>query len=786
VVLVAPGHAWWVLIGVIAPWLACTSRGTAVPVAEEAGVQNSVPAIVTTTAARPRVRLAAGLQQTCAVIDGQVLCWGYNGHGELGDGTREDRRVPAPVLGVNDAVAVVTGSWHGCALRQGGTVMCWGDATRGQVGDGEVGTRLVAVAVPGLTGVSALSAAGTQTCALDHVGKVRCWGDRHGDADDEQGSARPREIAGIVGATAVAAGQGYGCAVIDGHVRCWGQAPLPDGAVVGADVPGVSGAVEVAAGDRHVCVRSDAGRVQCWGQGREGQRGDGLFDAMPQRWHGPHPPPMPRTAQTVATVTGLEDVVRLAAGSDFSCALRGDGSLRCWGADRDGQLGDGGDAPRATPVVVPVAPVADLSLGAAHACAVLRAGDVQCWGYNDSGQADNAAPGRVRGPYVAFAADVPGDRSTGGPSAARISALASSGRHACVVRGGAVECLGDNRFGQLGDGTWTTRAAPVRVQGISDAVEVIAGTRHSCARRASGEVMCWGDDTFGQLGQPGVPVGESRDEHGMGPPPAPVAERSRPSPVMVAGLSGARQLVAQGSYTCALQDAGVLRCWHGEGAAALAEPLQLPADTVEVGMGAVHNCARRSTGEVVCWGLNFYGRIGDGTRVDRPRPTAVKGLGDATGLALGLLHSCALRQGGRVACWGSGFGGRLGDGNEEERATIVAVQGLADAIAVVAGEDHGCALRSGGEVVCWGSNGEGALGDGSEHTRLVPGPVIGLAPATAVAAGEQHSCALLRSPAEVVCWGRDLRALDSPRSWDVARAPATISGLSGQSGGSRQ
>lgn len=766
-----------VWLGVGASLLACTSRETAAPMPEQM-TSPAPPAapVVATPLVRPRLQLAAGLQQTCAAIDGRVLCWGYNGHGELGDGTREDRRTPAPVLGLSDAVAVVTGSWHACALRPGGTVMCWGDATRGQVGDGETGTRTHAVAVPGLTAVTALSAAGTQTCALRHGGKVMCWGDRHGDADDEQGSVRPRPIAGIVGATAIAAGQGYGCAVVDGQVRCWGQAPLPDGATIDSPIPGVVGAVEVAAGDHHTCARTTAGQVQCWGRGRDGQRGDGVLDDPPRPWPGPHPPPHRPTPRPVVTVTGLADVVRLAAGSDFTCALRRGGELRCWGAGRDGQLGDGGDAARSTPVTVPLTRVTDMSLGAAHACAVLAGGEARCWGYNDAGQADNRAAPPRRAAYLAFAADVPGDISHV-PKASPIEQVATSGRHACAVRGGGVWCLGDNSFGQLGDGTRTWRSAPVRVQDLGDAAEVITGARHSCARRIGGEVVCWGDDTFGQLGQPGAPVGEPYREHGMGPPPAPIASRSRPTPIAVAGLTGARQLAVQGHYTCALQDAGALRCWHGEGAAALAEPLQLPPDTVEVRLGAVHSCARRGGGEVLCWGLNFYGRIGDGTRVDRPQPTAVKGLTDATGLTLGLLHSCAVRRGGDVVCWGSGFGGRLGDGAEEERATIVAVQGLHDATAVVAGEDHTCARSRSGAVVCWGSNGEGALGDGSDHTRLVPVPVIGLATATAIAAGEQHSCALTGSPAEVRCWGRDVRATDPARTWDVARTPAVILGL---------
>lgn len=94
---------------------------------------------------------------------------------------------------------------------------------------------------------------------------------------------------------------------------------------------------------------------------------------------------------------------------------------------------------------------------------------------------------------------------------------------------------------------------------------------------------------------------------------------------------------------------------------------------------------------------------------------------------------------------------------------------------IVAGLMQTCALQD-GEVYCWGSNGEGALGGGTTSTRLVPVPVAGLGPVAALAAGEQQSCALAVT-GEVRCWGRDLRALDVPRAWDVARTPAVVVGL---------
>lgn len=723
------------------------------------------------SAAHPgALRVAAGLVHSCAASEGRVHCWGYNGHGELGDGTRTDRRAPTPVRGLADAVTVVAGSGHSCALKRDRTVACWGDATHGQVGDGQTGSRLVPVVVPGLTGVTAIAASGTMTCTLGQGGEVRCWGGRFGDADDDRGSARPRVIAGLR-ASAIAVAGGYACAVQRGRVWCWGRAPMPAEEVDTATpvvVPGVLGVVEVAAGDRHMCARKRGGEVLCWGAGREGQRGDGVRDPPPRRWHGPHPPP---DAEVVGrgpvAVAGIKDAARVVAGSDFTCALRAGGELLCWGEDRDGQLGDGGREAQARPVKLAIGPVADLSLGSAHACAALRDGTMWCWGYNEQGQADTAAKLRRRAVVAAFQAAAKGS----------LTGVAAGGRHVCALAGGRVMCVGDNSFGQLGDGGWVTPPGPVMVAGLADAVEVVTGTRHSCARRRGGEVQCWGDDTYGQLGQPGQPVGEPRDEHGMSPPPPPPNTRSRPTPVTVAGLGAVTQLVARGHLTCGLAAEGELRCWHGEGAAGLGEVRVLPRDTQEVGLGAVHSCARRAGGEVLCWGLNFYGRIGDGTRVDRPQPTAVRGLGDASGLAIGLLHSCALRRSGEVACWGSGFGGRLGDGAEEERATIVAVEGLHDAVAVAAGEDHTCALRGGGEVVCWGSNHEGALGDGTTSTRLVPVAVSGLPRARAIAAGEQRSCALAATGDVVHCWGRELSAQEGPRSWDVTPRPVAVRGL---------
>ncbi|MCH7793324.1 MAG: hypothetical protein IID31_13715, partial [Planctomycetes bacterium] len=201
-------------------------------------------------------------------------------------------------------------------------------------------------------------------------------------------------------------------------------------------------------------------------------------------------------------LTGVSDV---AVGSLHSCALTTAGSVKCWGQNRFGELGDGTTASSSVPVDVLglTSGVEAIAIGVSHTCALTVGGGVKCWGYNTSGQLGN-------GTTVDSSTSVDVVGLTSG-----VVAVGAGEHYSCAVTSsGSVKCWGGNGSGQLGDGTFVGSLTPVPVTGISAAVAVDSGFGHSCAVTGAGGLVCWGDNSSGQLGDAttgssGTPVGVS-------------------------------------------------------------------------------------------------------------------------------------------------------------------------------------------------------------------------------------------------------------------------------------
>lgn len=332
--------------------------------------------------------VAVGDSHVCVVrASGAVECMNWNAYGQLGDGTTMSRRDLRPVLNLRDAAEVAAGQLHTCAVRVGGgQVVCWGYNNAGQLGDGSLADHALLTEVRGLGLVRGLGVGTFFSCAIKTSGQVFCWGANAdgalGTGDTMRRVFPERGAVGLERVTRLGCGEQHACAVQDGHVWCWGHnewGQLGNGRTgAGSNVPVEvierSAVREVGCGASHTCALDESGRVWCWGSNFNGELGDPV--------HAPSATPLP--------VAGLANIRQLAVapGRGFSCALDGDGLVWCWGDNSIGQLGRGA----VTPTGMPQAPsVVDLggrrvrrvSAGGSQACAVTDGGrEVYCWGHD--------------------------------------------------------------------------------------------------------------------------------------------------------------------------------------------------------------------------------------------------------------------------------------------------------------------------------------------------------------------------------------------------------------------
>jgi len=298
----------------------------------------------------------------------------------------------------------------------------------------------------------------------------------------------------------------------------------------------------------------------------------------------------------------------VAAGYSHTCALTGAGGVKCWGRNSGGELGrEGADSPTPVDVTGLTSGAIAVSTGVDHTCALTAAGAVKCWGWNNNGALGNDTRDNSATPV-----DVIG-LSSG------VTVVSAGGTQTCaLVAGGGVQCWGSNVDGELGDGGYIDSLSPVDVVGLSSGVRWLsAGTAHTCAVTEAGGVQCWGANDDGQLGEG--------------------SKESSNVPVDVSGLSsGFTAVVAGGSHSCALTEAGGVKCWGynvygalgNQGSTSLV-PVDvdgLSSGVVSLAAGSDHTCAITSTGGVKCWGRNDFGGVSDSTVTAIFTPVDVQGL----------------------------------------------------------------------------------------------------------------------------------------------------------------
>ncbi len=602
-------------------------------------------------------KVISGSTYACALlVDQTVKCWGKNKYGQLGDGSLNSSNIPIKIEGLSGVTDIANNYSHLCAIVNSG-VLCWGDNDYGQLGDGSLFNSALPINVPGFgpgSGVTKLAMGDGYSCAVKNSG-LYCWGRNHlgqlgiGNKVSQLIPSLVPNFPEGFGVSDISAGVSHTCAIANGGLYCWGA--NSSGQLGKGDLENrISPVLVIDSGVSQVSLKISQtcaivyGVLKCWGENSEGQLGTGVNFGV-------------NSPVDVASFPAGSGVTSVEAFHKATCAIVS-GSLSCWGRNTiEGLLGNGGSADSLIPVqVTGLSSGVTMTSGSYHLCAVVNGG-ANCWGLNTSGQLGNATTVSSNVPVV----------PVGLTANSGVTKIANSRpqNFTCAVVNNGVQCWGDNKKGQLGDGTKINRLIPTQVSGLpaeSGVISVDVGDSFGCALLNDGTVKCWGENLLGQLGD-----GTSTDSlH-----PVDVINLSRPA--------------------------------------------------VAISLGNDFGCAILDTGAVQCWGKNSSGKLGSGDFSDTYGAIDVLGLSSGvTRIDATASKTCAVVNGG-VKCWGSSgeyiYGGRA---SRNFVPTIVPELPEGSGVTEISNSgDHVCVVINGG-IKCWGKNDSGQLGD----LKPVPNPSI--------------------------------------------------------------
>lgn len=357
-------------------------------------------------------------------------------------------------------------------------------------------------------------------------------------------------------------------------------------------------------------------------------------------------------------ICSIGNAQTIAGGGQHSLVIRSDKTVKAYGYNLYGQLGNGTNTDSNLPIPLSsLTAVKAIAGGHHHSLALKNDGTVWTWGYNLYGQLGNGTSGLGTESNIPVLVN----------SLMNITAIAGGSDHSLVLKSdGTVWAWGNNSYGQLGNGTngpGTDSNVPVPVSSLTGIIAIAGGGEHSVALKNDGTVWTWGHNAFGGLGN--GTNGPGTDSN---------------VPVQVSSLSGITAVAA----------------------------------------GGYHSFALKNDSTVWAWGYNLYGELGNGNNTNSNTPVPVSSFTSVIGIAGGYDHSLALKNDGTVWAWGYNLYGRLGNGNNTDSNVPVQVNSLSGITAIAGGHAHSLFLKDDCTVWTCGYNGYGELGNGNNISSNVP------------------------------------------------------------------
>lgn len=634
--------------------------------------------------------LVPGMGSTACALDnkGVLYCWGYNGHGEGGNGSLSNTNRPTPAIMPDGEVfrSVATSVNTSCAITDLKNTYCWGYDGNGQLGNETIGDNSTIPVMSHFNGrqISKVSSSyhmSSTLCGIDASKRIYCWG--YG-LDGSIGNGMNQDESVPVPAAFSDPDQQFTDVVISGN-------------------------------SKSTCALSTEGQIYCWGHGLEGQLGNGIA----------------ADSNTPSLVIITPAILQLVSSANFLsgtfCALHSNNNIYCWGYGADGQLGNGQDQNESTPVKVKIPTnhkITQLLASSSSFCGLDESGQAFCWGYGADGQLGNDKflnsnlPVEVSMPYS---------------GSSFLNLVASADSWCALDKSGMIYCWGYGSTGQIGNNEFNSKSLPTPVKlpaGVNSFKTLYADRANTiCAIANTNELYCWGSGNYGQIGNKSNGYNNAK------------------VPTKVDGGLKFDYITAAFGTFCGINHSDYRSyCW-GAGNYGQIGNWQLANQNTPIGISGMAPlvnilgsdssfCAKDINNSIYCWGRGDLGQVGNGLMYGTNTfPSLIKqpSGGAIVNLAASASDTfCGLTATLDIYCWGAGTSGQLGNSTlnnsgiptKVSSSNNIFASDLGAVTLIRAATDNFCLLNSLGHVYCWGDGFSGENGSGDNQVRTEPTPLM--------------------------------------------------------------